>query len=853
MMDDRPNPALARPRTLERIGRYRIVERLGKGAMGVVYAASDDLMDREVAIKVLMNDLEGEPDMRARFMREAQVAARLAHPNIVTVLDIGEDDGRLFIVMERLRGLTLSECLKQRQLTLEEKTAIMIQVCDGLAAAAAAGVCHRDVKPGNLFLEDDGGVKILDFGIARMTSSNMTSAGMIIGTPDFMSPEQARGEQTDERSDIFSAGAVWYLLLTGRKPFAASELRGVLDKVVSEDPLPLQPFEAPPSLARLVHRALAKKPDERHQRFEDLAAHARRFERRYEAETSALAVSVHEKLEEVRRLFAEADRLAAALELEPFTDLARWLRDLVAIHPVLEAKGIDAIRVAPLHRSTVEEAGARVEARRIALGETCAELGACERRLTEASAATTRNPSFALSTFRELEEQLRNLGYEDSPVIARQLQAAEHAVSQRLENQRRAEELRAEASSCQERGQLERALERAREADRLDAPAGVSPQTRSLEDLVARDTAERRRAAERGLGRARELLAAESFDEAALEVGRAKQRDQNLTGTDVLSAQIAAARSAHATTITILTETAAAIVSARSEHAAGRFDAAAAELRSILERYPGAPDAQAELTRLDAERRQREVREQQRHAAVQSATDAETAWERHEIDRALAAATSSLAADDTNEQAIRIAIAAKAAQREAVEKAVRTSRATACLTRARAFLTEQRFDKAMREAEQAAGLDALNPAVSALLAAIAASRRDDTDARRVQEQRDARLRVARTAVADARKARAAGQLDRARRLADEALAADADSVEARQVAASIAAASAIAAATSESGAAPDTAGRSTGLDSWISRAAQRVQGAVSSLADRVGSRPTKPSAPAAGPAKGTGR
>src|SRR4051794_39075944 len=163
-----------RPGLPERIGPYRVLDRIGKGGMGVVYSAYDEEMDREVAIKVMMADAEIEGDLKKRFEQEARVSAGLAHHNIVTIFDIGEDNGRSYIVMELLRGHTLGEALKRRSFSLEEKVDIILEVCDGLGAANAAGVCHRDVKPGNLFVLDDGGVKILDFGIARIESSNLT-------------------------------------------------------------------------------------------------------------------------------------------------------------------------------------------------------------------------------------------------------------------------------------------------------------------------------------------------------------------------------------------------------------------------------------------------------------------------------------------------------------------------------------------------------------------------------------------------------------------------------------------------------------------------------------------------------
>jgi serine/threonine-protein kinase len=288
-------PPGVRPPGLERIGRYRITEKLGKGGMGVVYGARDETMGREVAVKVMMADFEGEPEIRARFLREAQLSARLAHRNIVTVFDAGEDDGRFFIVMERLRGQTLGDRLKSGALALDHKLDVILQVCEGLAVASAAGVYHRDIKPGNLFLEDDGGVKILDFGIARLASSSMTASGFIVGTPDYMSPEQAMGAHVDARSDIFSVGAVLYLMLSMRKPFVAPNLPAVLHKVIEEAPPPLTAQEALPELARIVMKALAKSPDDRYQNFQELSKDLTRYRRWHAAHVLAPTVPIPEE------------------------------------------------------------------------------------------------------------------------------------------------------------------------------------------------------------------------------------------------------------------------------------------------------------------------------------------------------------------------------------------------------------------------------------------------------------------------------------------------------------------------------------------------------------------------------
>jgi serine/threonine protein kinase len=277
-VDDRPRRSLP-----ERIGRYQVVERIGRGAMGVVYRAHDGAMGRDVALKVLTADLEDDPDIRIRFHREAEAAARLSHPNIITIFDVGEDGDRFFIVMELLRGATLREFLKQSDASMPRKLDLMCQLCAGLGSAHNASIYHRDIKPGNIFVRGDGIAKILDFGVARLASSSMTAAGFIVGTPDYMSPEQARGENIDGRSDIFSLGGVFYFMLTGRKPFPATELPSLFNQIQNSDPVPLLESEAPPELAAVIVRALAKQVDERYATCQDLLDDIEVVRRQYPA------------------------------------------------------------------------------------------------------------------------------------------------------------------------------------------------------------------------------------------------------------------------------------------------------------------------------------------------------------------------------------------------------------------------------------------------------------------------------------------------------------------------------------------------------------------------------------------
>lgn len=253
----------------EQIGRYKILERVGKGGMGVLYRGVDPVLDREVAIKVMLMDFSDDTEqMRPRFYREAQAAARLQHPNIVTIFEFAEDHNSPYIVMEFLRGTPLdARMASPLPLTLDEKISIVAQLCSALNYAHAQGIVHRDIKPANLFLLPDGSVKLLDFGVARLTSSTLTKQGDVIGSVSYMSPEQVSGtDSIDGRSDIFSAGIVLYELLTGRKPFRGDTPTGTIVQILRQDPPPLETLVPglPPQLVTAVTRAMAKEPEDRY-------------------------------------------------------------------------------------------------------------------------------------------------------------------------------------------------------------------------------------------------------------------------------------------------------------------------------------------------------------------------------------------------------------------------------------------------------------------------------------------------------------------------------------------------------------------------------------------------------------
>src|SRR5262245_23317175 len=250
----------------EQIGKYHIIERIGRGGMGTVFKARDPVLDRMVALKVISSEGDVTEELKQRFYREAQACAKLSHPNIVVVHDLGEDSGQLFIVMEFLDGQELKYLIEQRRLSLEEKLSLMVQVCDGFHFAHQNNIIHRDIKPGNIFVLRNGQVKILDFGIARIaagTDPGLTRTGLIMGTLRYMSPEQARG-RVDHRSDIFSIGAVFYELLSFRHAFVGEDPMEILDRLRSEDPRPLSEVDAsiPGDLSEIIARSLRKYPGE---------------------------------------------------------------------------------------------------------------------------------------------------------------------------------------------------------------------------------------------------------------------------------------------------------------------------------------------------------------------------------------------------------------------------------------------------------------------------------------------------------------------------------------------------------------------------------------------------------------
>ena len=293
-------------------GHYEIIEQIGEGGMGEVYLARDKKLDRQVAVKILNEKFSQDESNLHRFIQEAKAASALNHPNILTIYEVGEANEAHYIVSEFIKGKTLREILKQSSLKLAEILDISIQIASALIAAHEAHLVHRDIKPENIMLRPDGFVKVLDFGLAKLIErknksilgleeetfrQNQTAKGLILGTVNYMSPEQAKGEQVGEQTDIFSFGSVVYEMIAGRTPFVSDSVSETFANLINTEPPPLSRFAAnvPDELERVVLKMLRKNKTERYQTMNDVLADLKdlkeglSFEEKLERKTSTEA------------------------------------------------------------------------------------------------------------------------------------------------------------------------------------------------------------------------------------------------------------------------------------------------------------------------------------------------------------------------------------------------------------------------------------------------------------------------------------------------------------------------------------------------------------------------------------
>lgn len=631
-----------------RIGRFRVLERIGRGAMGVVYAAQDEVIGRPVALKVLMADLESDPETRARFHREAQAAARLLHPNIITIFDAGEDQGRSFIAMQLLEGLPLAAYLKLPEAgVLERKLDLMIQMCEGLAAAHGQGIVHRDLKPSNLFVQNGGLLKILDFGVARFADSRMTPAGTILGTPDYMSPEQARGTAVDERSDIFSAGAVFYFILAGRKPFPGPDLPAVLRQLQFEEPAPLGDA-APRELENLVLQAMAKNMEERPARVEDLLATLVRYRRQYRSETRKLVMAARSHFDEVSAAIAAISETSEALGIPRDDSLAESLSGIQQRFPLLASRVLSS-DAAAFERSRITGVLAELAVERDELNRLLASHRSHVARLQSGELSFAAGDARgALCCFEEivaacpLSSRARRLADSARPLAAEQ-ERREAQVAVRTTAARQAMEARDWGSAVAECRQA------------LVLAPGHEVASSLLAEAEQHIAREQRRVAlvtQRLLDRATHAIEDRKFELAEAALKEADSMTPGSPAVHELRRRLATERATAEAAELLHQLSVEEIRRARSIFRRGRYDEAVQQLRGFLEVEPDAREVADELGRLVALRGSLlATAEVSRRKAVDCLSRAAALTQAGDISKALDLARSAIRFDPTDADA----------------------------------------------------------------------------------------------------------------------------------------------------------------------------------------------------------
>jgi len=600
-----------------RIGRYEVQRRLGIGGMGALYLARDPQLDRLVAIKLLKEELQDDSGLRERFIREARSVARLRHSNIVIVYDVGEDRGRPFMAMEYIAGETLGTILRrQPPLPLTRRLSIVEDLCAGLAHAHSAGIIHRDIKPANLMIDGDGVLKILDFGIARLGNSGMTQEGMMMGSVNYMSPEQVTGRGVDHRTDIFAAGAVLYEAIALEQAFPGRIDTGVLHRILHEGPTPLNRLrpDVDPELLSIVQRALDRDPTQRYQDANAMRRDILRVRRRLMQaggqllDSGVVAAAVDHRTppgtgrrpdsERPRRLtperFAELQRQQVAEHLRNAEEaFARGDHD-AALQHAERAATVDPDSRAAF--DLIDRARFAIEAKAVRQLIAQAERLLADGQLEEAAALAAE----ASVTFPDVQgaEQLRA-----------EVRDIEERVSGAREREQRIATSLDRARNSLERGGYETALRAVYEVlaidpDRAEARALEQQAQAGLQSQ--RELERARRAAHEQLARARALAGDGQFEEAirVIEAIEPPSDTVRVAAAEALSAVHAAQRQA---------ALAAIVVAARDAIDRGQFAEAIAAIDAVPS---GEQTREMRALRDNADRLLREQRELERKRAA---------------------------------------------------------------------------------------------------------------------------------------------------------------------------------------------------------------------------------------------
>jgi tetratricopeptide (TPR) repeat protein/predicted Ser/Thr protein kinase len=760
------------------IGRYEILKRIARGGMGTLYVAWDPKLDRQIAIKILTDDND---DLRQRFAREARSVARLRHPNIVTVFDVGDYEGQPFIAMEYVHGETLAVVIQNRvPLTTERKLEIIEELAEGLAYAHGIGVVHRDIKPANIMLEPGGSVKILDFGIARVSASTtMTVAGMLIGTLNYMSPEQAKGQAADNRSDVYAVGAVLYELLSYRQAFPGGMDDGVLHRVVHQQPDPLEKLcpGIDPEIISIVQQALEKDPGKRYQDLGGLAIDIRRIRQRLPtmapaADAIPTTLSAAGKgqpstsAEPWRKVATDREELARrrARQIEEHLDSARRLfsagdydSGISACEQVLimDAENVTALEL--LERAHVLHDERQAEAW---LNEAALEI---EREaLTAALANIARASELVPSSTRAAE--LRK--------------TAEEALAARERARQRAETLRNliyRAHELFDEGRFQDAIAEAEQALALEAghPEAQALKTRSLEAIRAREIDVLDRRAREAVREARRLFAADN-PRAAIDLLAHFDTPHDLIAHTLEqltaeAARIAEQRALEAERRAKRERIVAELDNARAEMDAEDFGAAVARLRALVQSEGSSPEIVGLTREAEAGQEAQELAAKTAKEVAEHVARAAGFLARHSLDEALERVDAALAAspDHKAAQALRSKIvnslrtAAEVREAVAARKREREQHIVLALSQARQTISHA---VAIDILGQALDLEPDHPEVKQLLQSRqAALAQEVAEQQRLQALEAARQEQIQQLVMRAREAFRLGDFDAARK------------------------------------------------------------------------------------------
>jgi serine/threonine-protein kinase len=780
-----------------RIGRYEILDRLGKGGMGVLYLARDPLLRRTLAIKVLAVD---DDDLRERFAREARSAASLNHLNIVTIFDVGEDAGYPFLAMEYLDGETMAELIRRKApMTLQRRLQLLLELCAGLGYAHRLGVVHRDIKPANLMITGAGILKILDFGLARLThdtTAGLTQSGALLGTPNYMSPEQVEGRPIDQRTDIFSVGLVLYELLTYKKAYSGDGLHVILHKITHQRPQPLRELDPAidPALELIVENAIAPDPDQRYQSLELMAADTSAFLKALAGRPDADATVIVRRSDPSDGATTKSDAESGGIRPTPptpkvpnFEGIARRRQAQIQLH-IDEAsrhfreghyeQSIEQCELAAVLNpedsralELLSRAHAALEDQEIAGWLSEAQTSLAEGALSRAEQLIQRS----------LE---RRPGHENAQALRRQVQDARRELERRREKERAVAAALERARGRLAEGAFEAVVRAASEAlafdpDNAEAQA-LKQQALDALEIRRREIEDEQRAtnavaAARGAARAGDLEGA-----AALLDGFAPPHALIIAARAEIQSQLDARER-------LLAHASAAKAAARAAIEAGEWDAARSALQEAASAVPKDPELPGLRGALANRRAEAEAAAKRQAALQQHVSDAGRLLADGDLVASIRAADLALALDpsDRAAQVVRSKAAEAVAEREAAEARAAAEKAREQAereARERAQAEERAREQAAREAaeREAAERAAREAAERAARETAEREHREAEQAKREAAERAAREAAERGARETAERERR--EAEQAKREAAERAAREAAEREARETA-----------------------------------------------------------------------